>query len=71
MQHENVIDHIELLGKPEMWNFLNRIKGYSLNAQNLISLLLLKDPNKRIGYLDALNHPFIEKNRIYTTLSIL
>ncbi|CAD8096807.1 unnamed protein product [Paramecium primaurelia] len=68
LQNENMRDHIELLGKPEMWNFKNKIKGQSLNAQNMISSLLLNDPNKRIGYLDALNHPFIEKNQTYTTL---
>ncbi|CAK94594.1 unnamed protein product (macronuclear) [Paramecium tetraurelia] len=71
LQNENPSDHIELLSKPELWNFKNRIKGESLSAQNLISRLLQQDPKKRIGPQDALNHPFIEKNKIYTTLAML
>ncbi|CAD8093038.1 unnamed protein product [Paramecium primaurelia] len=71
LQNENISDHIDLLGKPDLWNFKNRIKCESLSAQNLISRLLQQDPKKRIGSQDALNHPFIEKNKIYTTLAML
>ncbi|CAD8108110.1 unnamed protein product [Paramecium sonneborni] len=71
LQNENASEYIELLNKPELWNFKNRIQGESLSAQNLLSRLLQQDPRKRIGSSDALTHPFIEKNKIYSTLALL
>ncbi|CAD8117583.1 unnamed protein product [Paramecium sonneborni] len=70
--HANQIsDQIELLKSPELWNFKNKVKEESLSAQNLLFRLLQADPKKRITAIDALAHPFIEKNQIYTTLAML
>ncbi|CAK57827.1 unnamed protein product (macronuclear) [Paramecium tetraurelia] len=70
--HENTMsDQIQLLKTPELWNFKNKVKDESLSAQNLLFRLLSADPKKRITPIDALTHPFIEKNHIYTTLAML
>ncbi|CAD8085010.1 unnamed protein product [Paramecium primaurelia] len=70
--HENSMsDQIQLLRTPEQWNFKNKVKDESLSAQNLLFRLLSADPKKRITTIEALKHPFIEKNLIYTTLAML
>ncbi|CAD8118154.1 unnamed protein product [Paramecium sonneborni] len=67
----SISDQIELLKSPELWNFKNKVKEESLSAQNLLFRLLQADPKKRITSIDALTHPFLEKNQIFTTLAIM
>ncbi|CAD8207421.1 unnamed protein product [Paramecium pentaurelia] len=69
--HSNSInDQIQLLQTPEQWNFKNKVKEESLSAQNLLFRLLSADPKKRITPIEALAHPFIEKNQIYSTIAM-